>query len=87
MCQIKGTKVKKLLIVTALCLCAVSAQAGWFDTTIGWGTTTTSIKYKLSVNGSDVRVYEWVPAHNRNMSCVFVAGKKSSGVACYPKGK
>ena len=43
--------------------------------------------YELSTYGFDSRVYEWTPAHNPNITCVFVAASESSGVACYPKAK
>ena len=43
--------------------------------------------YEIATYGFDSRVYEWTPAHNPNISCVFVAANQSSGVACYPKEK
>lgn len=47
----------------------------------------TTDKYEIKTYGYDSRVYEWTPKHNPNISCVFVASSKSSGVACYPKEK
>lgn len=56
--------------------------------TSGWKTIAPSIKYKLDTRGYDIRVYEWTPAHNDNISCVFVSGSENStGVACYDKRK
>jgi hypothetical protein len=43
--------------------------------------------YEIATYGYDSRVYEWTPAFNPGISCVFVASNKSSGVACYPKAQ
>jgi hypothetical protein len=43
--------------------------------------------YEIDTYGYDSRVYEWTPAHNPDISCVFVASNKSSGVGCYPTAK
>ena len=45
----------------------------------------TTANYEMSVYGYDARVYEWTPAWNQGISCVFVASNTSSGVGCYPK--
>ena len=66
-----------------------AAKAGILDSIINSDLEeiTPSANYELSTYGFDSRVYEWTPAHNKNISCVFVASNKSSGVACYPKAE
>ena len=43
--------------------------------------------YAMEVYGYNARVYEWTPAWNDGISCVFVTSNKSSGTACYPKAQ
>ena len=73
------------ILLTGLVAFAMSpAKAGMWDavTTMDWETKETKA-YKLDVEGYDARAYEWTPADNPNVRCVFVASNKSSGVACY----
>lgn len=80
---------KKLLLAGLLATAiATPAHAGLFDSvaTGNWPTKSVTAKYKLDTYGYDVRVYEWTPKDNKNVTCVFVAGNEnSSGVACYDK--
>lgn len=79
---------KKLLLASTLLLAATSVNAGLFTSTVtsGWEDKAPEHKYKLNTYGYDVRVYEWTPKNNKNISCVFVAGEtNSTGIACYPK--
>jgi len=46
---------------------------------------TPTANYAMEVYGYDARVYEWTPAWNQSISCVFISANKSSGVGCYPK--
>ena len=81
---------KKLLLAGLLLTATSVTNAGLFDTvaTGNWPTKKPSAKYKVETYGYDIRVYEWTPKDNKNITCVFVAGNKnSSGVACYPKKK
>tara|TARA_R110000782_G_scaffold10750_8_gene33274 strand:- start:100 stop:351 length:252 start_codon:yes stop_codon:yes gene_type:complete len=79
---------KKLIAVCFAALLVMnSANAGLISAfrSSDWPTKQTE-KYKLNVQNFDVRVYEWTPSHNKNVSCVFVAGNKNAtGVACYLK--
>jgi hypothetical protein len=74
-----------LVAITFLHLTLSSTvNAGVWDmlSTSSWDTKDTT-HYLIEVEGFDARVYEWTPANNPNMSCVFVASNVSSGVACY----
>ena len=64
-----------------------SANAGLWDSMMNSGLkeVTPTANYEMAVYGYDARVYEWTPAWNQGISCVFIASNKSSGVACYPK--
>ena len=63
------------------------AQAGLLDSMLNSDLKEVepTANYEISTYGFDSRVYEWTPAHNPNISCVFVASNESSGVSCYPK--
>ena len=77
-------------LLTTTLLTATSAHAGLFASvaTSGWEDKKPDHKYIVETYGYDVRVYEWTPKNNPDVSCVFVAGNEnSSGVACYPKKK
>lgn len=81
------TKFNIMIAALGLTLIAGTANAGLLKTiaTSGWETKP-SAKYKVSTAGYDVRVYEWTPADNENVRCVFVAGADgngNAGVACY----
>ena len=79
---------KKLLLGITVLFTSLSVNAGLFDTVMtgDWTTKKVDAKYKVETYGYDVRVYEWTPEANKNITCVFVAGSEnSSGVACYPK--
>lgn len=79
---------KKLLIIGAMMLPLSASAIGW-NTISGLGKETVKphAAYKLGTSGNSPRVYEWTPKGNKNITCVFVAGTKSSGVACYLKLK
>ena len=68
---------------------AFTAKAGMLDSFMNSDLKEVepTANYELSTYGYDSRVYEWTPAHNPNVSCVFVASNKSSGVACYEKAQ
>jgi len=78
---------KKLLVIGAIMMLPLSASALGWNTLSGMGKESVEPKheYKLNTSGNSPRVYEWTPKDNKNITCVFVAGTKSSGVACYPK--
>lgn len=80
---------KKLLLVLTLLSMSSIASAGWLP---DLSTTVQEVKevkvYKLKSAGfSNLRVYEWTPLENPNIRCVFVAGSKKGGTACYPISK
>jgi len=79
-----------ILVVGLATLAATSmSQAGMLDSFMNSDLpeVETTANYEISTYGWDSRVYEWTPAHNPNVSCVFVAANKSSGVACYDIAK
>lgn len=79
----------KKLIITAILAAGLvtSANAGVMDmlATSDWKTKDIDNKYLIEVYGFDARVYEFTPTANPNITCVFVASNKSSGVSCFPK--
>lgn len=78
---------KTNIMIGALALMfATSANAGLLDglMTGDWDEIDPSAQYKLETYGFNIRVYEWIPADNPNVRCVFAAGNENStGVACY----
>ena len=68
---------------------ATPVQAGVLDSIMNADKeeVTPTDAYEVDVYGWDARIYEWTPKHNNNVSCVFVASNKSSGVACYEKAQ
>lgn len=40
---------------------------------------------RLEVAGADLRIYEFTPETNKNVTCIFVAGSQKSGLFCVPK--
>ena len=77
---------KRLLIASALVLASTSASAvSWEQlSTFGSKEIKPSAEYTVDTAGWNVRVYEWVPAHNKNYRCIFAGCEKKGGVACYP---
>ena len=89
-------KLANTISVTAILLSTLSAaviissqpaNAGLWDSMMNSDLkeVPTTANYEMEVYGFDARVYEWTPAWNEGISCVFVSANKSSGVACYPK--
>jgi len=76
------TKLITFLITLVLSL---STQAGLWEkmTTMGAKTVKPSSEYLIETAGWNIRVYEWIPADNPNVRCMFAAGSKKGGVACY----
>jgi len=76
-----------LFSVGSLFLPAPTAQAGLWDmaSTMNWETKELDASYLISVEGFDARAYEFTPTGNPNITCVFVASNKPSGVSCFPK--
>jgi len=75
----------KLIVLITVFLLSLSAQAGLWEkvTTMGAQTVKPSSEYLIETAGWNIRVYEWVPADNPNVRCMFAAGSKKGGVACY----
>ena len=77
---------KRLLIMAAVAATlATTASAGLFDSmaTSDWETKK-SDKYKLEAYGFDLRVYEWTPIGNPNVTCVAAFGEKGAvGMECF----
>lgn len=77
---------KRLLIMAAVAATlATTASAGLFDSmvTSDWETKE-SDNYKLDAYGFDLRVYEWTPNGNPNMTCITAFGEKGSvGLQCF----
>lgn len=64
---------------------ATSANAGLFDSvaTSDWKTKQ-SEKYKLEAYGYDLRVYEWTPNGNPNVTCITAFGDSGPvGLQCF----
>ena len=40
---------------------------------------------RLESAGWDMRVYEFTPRTSPNTQCVYVAGERKGGLACFPK--
>ena len=40
---------------------------------------------RLEAMGTDLRVYEFTPQTAPNKQCIFVAGEKKGGLACFDK--
>jgi len=64
---------------------SLSTQAGLWEkmTTMGAQTVKPSSEYLIETAGWNIRVYEWIPADNPNIRCMFAAGSQKGGVACY----
>ncbi|CAC9590753.1 hypothetical protein [uncultured Gammaproteobacteria bacterium] len=77
--------INKLLTLVAVFLLSFSAQAGLWEkmTTMGAETVKPSAEYLIETAGWNIRVYEWIPADNPNVRCMFAAGSQKGGVACY----
>ena len=75
-------KVSAFLITLVVSL---STQAGLWEkmTTMGAQTVKPSSEYLIETAGWNIRVYEWIPADNPNIRCMFAAGSQKGGVACY----
>ncbi|SMN15866.1 hypothetical protein CRYPA_1835 [uncultured Candidatus Thioglobus sp.] len=77
--------INKLSILLVGFLLSISAQAGLWEkmTTMGAETVKPSSEYLIETAGWNIRVYEWIPADNPNVRCMFAAGSQKGGVACY----
>jgi hypothetical protein len=75
-------KVSAFLITLVVSL---STQAGLWEkmTTMGAKTVKPSSEYLVETAGWNIRVYEWIPADNPNVRCMFAAGSQKGGVSCY----
>ncbi|RUM81971.1 MAG: hypothetical protein DSZ17_04895 [Candidatus Thioglobus sp.] len=75
-------KVSAFLITLVVSL---STQAGLWEkmTMMGAKTVKPSSEYLIETAGWNIRVYEWIPADNPNIRCMFAAGSQKGGVACY----
>ena len=77
---------KQLMIMTALvATVATTASAGLFDSvaTRNWDTKE-SDNYKLEAYGFDLRIYEWNPKGNPNVTCITGFSEVGSiGIQCF----
>jgi len=75
----------KLITLFLVSIVSLSTQAGLWEkmTTMGAQTVKPSSEYLIETAGWNIRVYEWVPADNPNVRCMFAAGSQKGGVACY----
>lgn len=84
------TTVHTIITTIMITLLLVSTASAGFLSAVrssGWETKETK-KYKINVMNYDCRVYEWIPADNPNVRCVFVAGNENAtGVSCYQVSK
>mgnify|MGYP001154969070 CR=1 FL=1 len=77
----------KLALTTAAIatVIATSANAGLFDSvaTKNWDTKATE-KYKIEAYGYDMRIYEWNPEGNPNITCITGFSEVGSiGLQCF----
>ena len=77
-------KIKPITLLITF-MASMSVQAGIWEniTTMGATTIKPSSEYLIETAGWNIRVYEWIPADNPNTRCMFAAGSKKGGVACY----
>jgi hypothetical protein len=83
---IKMIKSKVVLLTAALALTSTVATAGLFSSTVtsGWDTKQ-AVKYKVETYGFDLRVYEWTPEGNPDITCTTAFGEKGPiGLQCFP---
>lgn len=76
---------KFTLALAALALTATTASAGLFDSmaTSDWPTKESN-NYKLDAYGFDLRIYEWHPDGNPDITCITGFGEKGSiGLQCF----
>jgi hypothetical protein len=61
------------------------AEAGMWEivTSESWAKIEPDVSYKLETKGWNTRVYEFTPAYNENVRCIFGAADGASGMACY----
>lgn len=78
---------KKFLMVAIFALFSSQAFA-WglsIESIEGWNNKTIKpIKYNISVNGNDLRVYEWVTPSKPYQKCVFVSSEHNTQLQCRP---
>jgi hypothetical protein len=77
---------KVLLLTTVIALTSTVAAAGIFSSAItsGWDSKE-AIKYKVETYGFDLRVYEWSPEGNPNITCITAFGETGAvGFQCFP---
>jgi hypothetical protein len=77
---------KVLLLTTAIALTSTVAAAGIFSGAItsGWDSKEAK-KYKVETYGFDLRVYEWVPEGNPDITCITAFGEAGAlGLQCFP---
>lgn len=65
------------------------AGASWSNLlTMGNSTIKPTVKYDLETAGWDARLYEFTPAYNKDLSCIFVATEGGNGgLTCYERGQ
>lgn len=78
---------KKVIIGIGLVVGMVStAQAGMWNRLSNMNNEKieTTAEYQLETSGWNIRIYEWVPKHNKNIRCMFATGERKGGITCYP---
>lgn len=79
---------KKVVIGVMLMGVSVGAMASWSNLlTMGNKTIKPTVQYDMETAGWDARAYEFTPAYNNEMSCIFIATEGGNGgLTCYNKG-
>ena len=77
-------RINSIILLSTL-LASTLAHANLWErvSTMGAPTVKPSSEYLIETAGWNIRVYEWVPADNPNVRCLFAAGSQKGGVACY----
>ena len=70
-----------LIIFTMLALWPEKSEAFFRN----WTTVEPDAEYKVEVRDWNLRVYEWTPASNEDIACMFIGSEAGPNVHCFEK--
>lgn len=79
---------KKIIALSlVMAFAAATANAGAWSRLQGFAMETKKpeAEYALDVAGENVRIYEFTPKTNNNVTCVMAFGKKTADMQCFKK--
>ena len=76
---------KKTVLLLVVCCSTMLASGCDSGSVFNAEQTYTDATTRIESAGWDMRVYEFTPKTAPHMQCVFVAGNKKGGIACFPK--